>query len=90
VGNLEFAITVKAPREKWQPRKRGRVWGRLRFSKKFHAPNRPRRSATADNALAVLRTGAVVAVALTVEVLAAFFFTDLVVVVAAAAVPRGR
>jgi len=61
-------------------RKRARI-SRLEYSSFFksHAPNRPRRSATADNALAVLRTGAAVAVAVAVAVTAALlaaFFTD--------------
>ena len=56
----------------------------------FHAPNRPRRSATADNALTVLRTGAVpVAVVPAPEpvpVVLVGFFTGAAVV----AEPRGR
>lgn len=69
-------------------RKRARI-SRLEYSSffKYHAPNRPRRSATADNALAVLRTGAAVAVAVLVAVTAALlaaFFTDLAVLAAVA------
>lgn len=54
-----------------------------------HAPNRPRRSATTDNALAVLRTGAVVAVVpAPVPVALMGFFTGLPAPVAEP--PRGR
>ena len=85
-GELEFAI--KKHRGEIKPRKYARIscLGQSSFFN-FHAPNRPRRSATADSALAVLRTGAAAAVAVTAALLAAFF-TDLDA--AAVAERRGR
>jgi hypothetical protein len=84
-GELEFAI--KKHRGEIKPRNISCLGQSSFFN--FHAPNRPRRSATADSALAVLRTGAAVAVAVAVTAaLLAAFFTDLDA--AAVAERRGR